>query len=207
MSTFNLIDHVGIAVESIDAALPLYTETLKMPLQHREVVEEQGVEAVLLGVGDCHIELLAPLGPSTPVGKFLAKRGQGMHHVAYRVDNIERVGNASHRREPTHRDSQLARRVSAPIIDGRGTNRNRSTCGGSLMPAAKPKTVRVNVGFTAGQSFAARVDSKDLAALQKALGTDGWQTIKTDEGDVTLDVSKIACVLTEADESRVGFGS
>lgn len=86
---FNLIDHVGIAVESIDGTLPLYTESLKMPLQHREVVEEQGVEAVLLGVGECHVELLAPLGPDTPVGKFLSKRGPGMHHVAYRVENIE----------------------------------------------------------------------------------------------------------------------
>lgn len=89
MSIFNLIDHVGIAVESIDAALPLYTESLGMPLQHREVVEEQGVEAVLLGVGDSHVELLAPLGPNTPVGKFIAKRGKGIHHVAYRVENID----------------------------------------------------------------------------------------------------------------------
>lgn len=86
---FTLIDHIGIAVESIDGSLPLYTESLGMPLQHREVVEEQGVEAVLLGVGECHVELLAPLGSDTPVGKFLTKRGSGIHHVAYRVESIE----------------------------------------------------------------------------------------------------------------------
>ena len=60
-----------------------------MTLVHREVVEEQGVEAVLLDVGENHVELLQPLGPDTPVGKFLAKRGPGIHHVAYQVPDIE----------------------------------------------------------------------------------------------------------------------
>ncbi|MBO0769485.1 MAG: methylmalonyl-CoA epimerase [Solirubrobacterales bacterium] len=85
----SLIDHVGIAVEEIDAALPYYTNTLKLELVHRETVAEQGVEAALLDVGDGHIELIAPLGPETGVAKFLAKRGPGLHHVAYRVENIE----------------------------------------------------------------------------------------------------------------------
>ncbi|MEA2194643.1 MAG: methylmalonyl-CoA/ethylmalonyl-CoA epimerase, partial [Solirubrobacteraceae bacterium] len=65
-----------------------YRDALAMPLQHREVVEEQGVDAALLGVGGSHIELLAPLGPDTPVGRFLEKRGPGIHHVAYRVDDV-----------------------------------------------------------------------------------------------------------------------
>lgn len=86
---FDRIDHIGIAVEDIEAALPLYRDTFGMLLAHREVVEEQGVEAVLLDVGENHIELLAPLGPDTPVGKFLAKRGPGLHHVAYQVSDIE----------------------------------------------------------------------------------------------------------------------
>jgi methylmalonyl-CoA epimerase len=85
------IDHVGVAVTDLDAAITLYTETLGMPLVHREVVEAQGVEAVLLDVGDSHVELLAPLGDDTPVGKFLAKKGPGLHHVAYRVDDINKV--------------------------------------------------------------------------------------------------------------------
>lgn len=83
------IDHIGVAVEDLDVAIDLYEGTLGMPLVHRETVDEQGVEAVLLDVGDGHVELLAPLGPDTPVGKFVAKQGPGLHHVAYAVADIE----------------------------------------------------------------------------------------------------------------------
>jgi methylmalonyl-CoA epimerase len=86
---FGRIDHIGVAVEDIDAALELYEGAFAMPLAHRETVEEQGVEAVLLDVGEGHVELLAPLGPETAVGKFLARKGPGLHHVAYAVDNID----------------------------------------------------------------------------------------------------------------------
>ena len=74
---FNRIDHIGVAVEDIEDSLALYRDAFGMEVAHREVVEEQGVEAVLLDVGENHVELLAPLGPDTPVGKFLAKRGRG----------------------------------------------------------------------------------------------------------------------------------
>jgi len=83
------IDHVGVAVADLDAAIALYEGSLGMPLVHRETVEEQGVEAILLDVGEGHVELLAPLGPDTPVGKFLEKKGPGLHHVAYAVSDIE----------------------------------------------------------------------------------------------------------------------
>jgi methylmalonyl-CoA epimerase len=86
---FARIDHVGVAVEDLDAAIALYETTYEMALVHRETVAEQGVEAVLLDVGENHVELLAPLGPDTPVGKFLAKKGPGLHHVAYQVPDIE----------------------------------------------------------------------------------------------------------------------
>lgn len=86
---FGRIDHIGVAVEDIDAAIALYEASFEMELAHRETVEEQGVEAVLLDVGDGHVELLAPLGPDTPVGKFMAKNGAGLHHVAYAVDDID----------------------------------------------------------------------------------------------------------------------
>lgn len=85
---FGQIDHVGVAVEDLDAAIALYQDSLGMPLAHRETVEEQGVEAALLDVGEGHIELLCPLGEDTPVGKFIAKNGPGMHHVAYSVEDI-----------------------------------------------------------------------------------------------------------------------
>lgn len=88
---FARIDHVGVAVEDLDASIALYEKTYNMTLVHREVVEEQGVEAVLLDVGENHVELLAPLGPDTPVGKFLAKKGPGIHHVAYQVEDIDSV--------------------------------------------------------------------------------------------------------------------
>src|ERR1700745_446908 len=85
------IDHVGIAVEDLDAALRLYDADLDLPLVHRETVESQGVEAVLLDVGEGHVELLRPLGPDTPVGKYLERKGPGLHHVAYAVEDIDSV--------------------------------------------------------------------------------------------------------------------
>lgn len=86
---FDRIDHVGVAVEEIDASLKLYRDLFELVLAHREVVREQGVEAVLLDIGENHVELLAPLGPDTPVGRFLAKNGPGLHHVAYQVSDID----------------------------------------------------------------------------------------------------------------------
>jgi methylmalonyl-CoA/ethylmalonyl-CoA epimerase len=86
---FGRIDHVGVAVEDLESAIALYEEKFEMTLAHRETVESQGVEAVLLDVGDGHVELLRPLSPDTAVGKFVAKRGPGLHHVAYAVDDID----------------------------------------------------------------------------------------------------------------------
>ena len=83
------IDHVGVAVKDLEAAIALYEGSLEMPLVHRETVESQGVEAVLLDVGDGHVELLRPLAADTPVGKFIERRGEGLHHVAYATDDIE----------------------------------------------------------------------------------------------------------------------
>jgi methylmalonyl-CoA/ethylmalonyl-CoA epimerase len=83
------IDHVGVAVSDLDAGIALYEGTFGMPVAHRETVESQGVEAALLDVGDGHVELLRPLGPETVVGKFIERRGEGLHHVAYAVDDID----------------------------------------------------------------------------------------------------------------------
>jgi methylmalonyl-CoA epimerase len=88
---FTRIDHIGVAVEDLDPAIKLYERSFEMELVHRETVESQGVEAVLLDVGEGHIELLAPLGPDTPVGKFLARKGPGIHHVAYSVEDIDKA--------------------------------------------------------------------------------------------------------------------
>jgi methylmalonyl-CoA epimerase len=119
---FDRIDHVGIAVAEIEPALELWRDAMQLDVAHREVVEEQGVEAVLLDVGENHIELLAPLADDTPVGKFLAKRGPGLHHVAYQVSDI---------------DATLAAIVRAglPLID----KQPRVGIGGSRVAFLEPK--------------------------------------------------------------------
>jgi methylmalonyl-CoA/ethylmalonyl-CoA epimerase len=85
---FESLDHVGVAVADLDAAIAIHRDVYGMSLVHRETVASQGVEAALLDVGAGHVELLAPLADDTPVGRFLAKRGPGLHHVAYRVDDV-----------------------------------------------------------------------------------------------------------------------
>jgi methylmalonyl-CoA epimerase len=82
------IHHLGVAVHDVEAALDTYLRLLGGRLEHRATVPEQGVEAAAVLIGDGRVELLGSLGPDTPVGKFLAKRGQGMHHVAYEVDDV-----------------------------------------------------------------------------------------------------------------------
>jgi methylmalonyl-CoA/ethylmalonyl-CoA epimerase len=85
------LDHIGVATDDLEGAVALYEGTLGMPVSHRETVESQGVEAVLLDVGEGHVELLSPLSPETPVGRYLEKRGPGLHHVAYAVTDIDDV--------------------------------------------------------------------------------------------------------------------
>jgi len=97
---FGEIDHIGIAVEDIDGAIGLYRDQFGMREQHRETVEQQGVHAVLLEVGGAHVELIAPIGPDGGVARFLERNGPGLHHVAYRTDDI---------------DAELKRLVSAGI--------------------------------------------------------------------------------------------
>lgn len=89
--TFTQIDHVGIAVDDLAAAVERHRRLLGADPVHRETLLEQGVEEVLFAVGGSFVQLLGALGPDTPVGAFLASRGPGLHHVAYRVDDIEAV--------------------------------------------------------------------------------------------------------------------
>jgi len=86
---FGRIDHIGVAVEDLDAAIELYERTFGMPLAHREVVESFGVEAVLLDVGESHVELLKPVSADSAIARFLERNGPGLHHVAYATDDIE----------------------------------------------------------------------------------------------------------------------
>ncbi len=88
MIALTAIDHIGIAVEDLDEAVDRYRWMFGVEPTHRERVEDQGVEEVLFAVGESYVQLLGALGPETPVGRSLAKRGPGMHHVAYRVDDV-----------------------------------------------------------------------------------------------------------------------
>ena len=82
------IHHLGVAVDDLDAAIDRYASLFGATVEHRDRVDEQGVVAASLRVGDSRVELLEPLGPETPVGRFLAKRGPGMHHVAFEVEDV-----------------------------------------------------------------------------------------------------------------------
>ena len=106
MKLLNL-DHVGIAVEDLDATLASYRSRYGVEPLHRERVEAQGVEEAMIPVGGSFVQLLQPLAPDTPVGRFLAKRGEGLHHVAYAVadivaalEHLERQGARLIDREP-----------------------------------------------------------------------------------------------------------
>ncbi len=82
------IDHIAIAVNSLEEALSFYQDTLDLPLLGIEIVHEQGVRVAKVDAGNTHIELLEPLSPDSPVGKFIAQRGQGLHHICFKVSNI-----------------------------------------------------------------------------------------------------------------------
>ena len=82
------IDHVGIAVADLDDAVERYREIFGIEPTHRERMDDQGVDEVLFAVGESFVQLLGALGPETPVGRFLERRGPGVHHVAYRVESV-----------------------------------------------------------------------------------------------------------------------
>lgn len=112
MFAYNL-DHVALAVRDLDAALAEYHRLFGAEPLYREVVEEQGVEEAMIAVGGSFLQLLQPLGPETPVGRFVETRGEGMHHIALAVADIEAA--------LAHLEAEGARLVDAePRIGGRG---------------------------------------------------------------------------------------
>jgi len=88
-AVLNKIEHVALAVADLDAAVEHYATTWGLTVEHRERVEDQGVEEAMLPLGESYLQLLGATGPDTTVGKFLAKRGEGLHHIAYEVDDLE----------------------------------------------------------------------------------------------------------------------
>jgi methylmalonyl-CoA/ethylmalonyl-CoA epimerase len=134
---FARIDHTGVAVEDLDAAVALYEQTFGMELVHRETVTEQGVEAVLFDVGENHVELLRPLADDTPVGRFLARQGPGLHHIAYQVPDISTA--LSRLREEGVRMIDAAPRIG--IRGSRVAFVHPSASGSVLTELVEPATV------------------------------------------------------------------
>ena len=85
----NKIEHVALAVADLDAAVAHYEEVWGLAVEHRERVDDQGVEEAMLPLGDSYLQLLGATGPDTTVGKFLARKGEGLHHIAYEVEDLE----------------------------------------------------------------------------------------------------------------------
>lgn len=136
-TVFGRIDHIGVAVADLDAAIELHAELYGMALVHRETIAAQGVEAALLDVGESHMELLAPLGEETPVGRFLARQGPGLHHVAYAVDDVDDALR-------TLRDRGLRAIDEAPRAGIRGSRiafLHPATAGGVLTELVQPAGV------------------------------------------------------------------
>jgi methylmalonyl-CoA/ethylmalonyl-CoA epimerase len=128
------IDHVGLAVADLDAAIAFYARTFGLPLVHRETNEEQGVEEAMLGVGNAQLQLLAPLRPDSSIGKFLERNGEGVQQLALRVDDVE---VASQRL----RDAGLRLLYDAPRRGTAGSRINfvhPKDCGGVLVELVEP---------------------------------------------------------------------
>jgi methylmalonyl-CoA epimerase len=101
MSALTEIDHVAIAVQDLDAAIAYYEQTFGCTVAHRELIESDGVEEALLKVADSYVQLLTPTRDDSPVAKYLATKGEGLHHIGYRVDDVaaalDRVKAEGHR--------------------------------------------------------------------------------------------------------------
>jgi len=108
------VDHVGIAVLDLEGAVEEYRAAFALEPAHRERMEEQGVEEVLFSIGTSYIQLLGALGPDTPVGRFLERRGEGVHHIGYRVGNLDKA-------------LDRLRDAGVPLLDDRGRRGSRGT--------------------------------------------------------------------------------
>jgi methylmalonyl-CoA/ethylmalonyl-CoA epimerase len=210
---FGRIDHVGVAVDDLDQAVALYSQRFGMAVEHRETLEDQGVEAVLLEVGESHVELLRPLGADTAVGRFLDRNGPGLHHVAYGTDDIQsalegggggaRRRTSADRRRAANGDAKQPGGLPAPEVDRRGTHRAR---GGS--PLMTEESRRIDIGFQGGQVLPARVKQNSYDGLHKALGderSERWFELETVDSKISVDLSQVVYVRIDTEAQHVGF--
>ena len=207
---FGRIDHIGVAVVDLESAIELHTRAYGMPLVHRETIDEQGVEAVLLDVGESHVELLCPLSEESPVGRFLAKRGPGPAPRRLPGRRREprwrgaRSGAAADRRDAAHRHPGDAGRVPASRHGRRRPDRARPARGGTLSPNAVRRTA---VGFQGGQVLSLRLSDEVLNSFRDTLkqGKERWLEVEASDGAVLVDIGQVVYLRVESDEQRVGF--
>ena len=201
------IHHVGFAVVDLDDAIDTYERLFEARLEHREPLVEQGVEAASLLVGEGRIELVTPTGEDTPVGRFLARRGPGMHHVALAADDL--------RAALEHLESEGAQLIdreprSGPLRARGGVRPSRipSTASSRRWLRVADEFVRIEIGFDGGQilSWLVTPESAD-GARSAAVPAGGTGTLALDaqDGTITLVLERVVYVKRYARESRVGF--
>ncbi len=208
---FGRIDHIGLAVADLESAIELHPQAYGMPLVHRETIAEQGVEAVLLDVGESHVELLKPLSDDTPVGRFLAARGPGLHHVAYQVRDVNAALGAA-------REAGLRLIDETPRTGIRGTQvafLHPKTAGGVLTELVQVSggTLSTNavrrtaLGFQGGQVLSLRLPDEVLNTLRDTLkeGRERWLEVEAADGAVLVDIGQVVYLRVESDEQRIGF--
>ena len=211
-AVFGRIDHIGVAVADLESAIELHTRAYGMPLVHRETIAEQGVEAVLLDVGESHVELLRPLREETPVGRFLAEQGPGPasrrlpggRTSSAALRRGARGGTAADRRDAAHRHPGDAGRVPASRDGRRRPDRARPARGGTLSPNAVRRTA---VGFQGGQVLSLRLSEEVLNSLRETLkeGKERWLEVEASDGAVLVDIGQVVYLRVESDEHRIGF--
>jgi len=196
------VHHVGLAVENLDGALNTYERFFGARLEQRSRVEAQGVEAASIRVGESRLELLGPLGEDTPVGRFLAKRGPGMHHVAYEVEDIRAA--LAHLAE-----------AGAELID----ETPRHGMFGLEVAFVHPESVHgvlsevvaVELGFVGGQIVGSFVEAHSADELESALASTGAGkpvvALETEDGPLHVVVAQVAYYKRIVRAGRVGFGS
>ena len=215
---FGRIDHIGVAVADLEAAIDLHVGAYGMELVHRETIAEQGVEAVLLDVGENHVELLAPLGDESPVARFLAKRGPGLHHVAYQVEDIDAAlrtlrgqGVRMIDEAASHRHPRLARGLPAPGGRRRRADRARRAGEGGRRhePRSQPASPRAAArsASTAARCCRCGCPTSSSTRCGRALreGRERWHEVEAADGAVLVDLGQVVYLRVESDEHRIGF--
>ena len=200
------IHHVGVAVTDLDEAIATYEPSSRLVLEHREPLVEQGVEAASLLVGAGRVELVTPTGEDTPVGRFLARRGPGMHHVAFEAGTFSDA-------RPVGGRGRAARRPSRASVSS-----GSSSCSSIRIPftafsrrwlRVADDFVRIEIGLDGGQILSARVDDRERRGARRrcpvVLGRRHGRARRPRTALMVLVLARVLYVKRFARETRAGF--